>query len=326
MQFEKPGPLAPFRGRLEASKAEKMSSRSPITGRGRTRSGDFSTGAMDEEPEAEPPGGSPSPYEVHLDLIEGVIGWIARRRCLSEDEGEDFSSWVRIRLLEDECAILRKFQGRSSFRTYLVTVVQNLFRDYRIAKWGKFRPSAQARRLGTTAIRLEILMVRDGIPFEEAAEILRRNHGVEESTAELARLAGELPPRAPTRTSAGVGDEELLDSLSESAEATGPAGPEERLRDRERSETEERVEAGLRRALRALEPEDRLILKMHFEDGFTVAAVARTLGLEQKPLYRRIGRSLRTLRAQLEAAGVGPEAASDLLGWRALSIRVEYET
>lgn len=303
-----------------------MSSRRVITGGRRTRSGSFASGASDEEPDIEPSARSPSPYEDHLDLIEGVIDWIARRRCLSEDEGEDFSSWVRIRLLEDDCAILRKFQGRSSFRTYLVTVVQNLFRDYRIAKWGKFRPSAQARRLGTTAIRLEILLVRDGIPFEEAAELLRRNHGVEESTGDLARLAGELPPRVPTRTPTQAGDEDVLDSLSESAEARGPAGPEERLRDRERAETQERLEAGLRRALRALEPEDRLILKMRFEDGFTVAAVARTLGLEQKPLYRRIGRSLRTLRAELEAAGVGAETASDLLGWTSLTIRVEYES
>lgn len=326
MQFEKPGPLAPFRGRFAASKAEKRSSRSVITGSGRTRSGDFPSGASEEEPEIEPSADPRSPYEIHLDLIEGVIGWIARRRCLSEDEGEDFSSWVRVRLLEDDCAVLRKFQARSSFRTYLVTVVQNLFRDYRIAKWGKFRPSAQARRLGTTAIRLEILMVRDGIPFEEAAEILRRNHGVEESTAELARLAGKLPARVPTRSPSGAGDEEVLASLSESAEATRPAGPEERLRERERTETQERVQTGLRSALRALEPEDRLILKMHFEDGFTVAAVARTLGLEQKPLYRRIGRSLGTLRAELEARGVDAEAATDLLGWTELSIRVEYES
>ena len=45
-----------------------------------------------------------------------------------------------------------------------------------------------------------------------------------------------------------------------------------------------------------LEPESRLILKMHFEDRLTVAAIARTLGLDQKPLYRRIDRCLGSLR------------------------------
>lgn len=240
---------------------------------------------------------------------------MAFRRCLSEDEGEDFASWARLRLLEDDCAILRKFKGRSSFRTYLVTVVQNLFRDYRIAKWGKFRPSAQANRLGTTAVRLEILMYRDGIPFDEAAELLRRNHGVEESIGELARIAGELPARTPNRA---VG-EEVLETLG------GPGGVEDGVRDWERAELAAKVKAALGRALGGLAAEDRLILRMRFQDGLTVAAISRALDLEQKPLYRRIGGSLRDLKRALEDAGVSAEEATDLAGWDGRAFRVEYE-
>jgi len=243
-----------------------------------------------------------------------VLRRVAARRCLSVDEAEDFSSWARVKLLEDDCAILGKFRGRSSLKTFLVTVLQNLFRDYRIAKWGKWRPSAKAKRLGVEAVRLETLLYRDGLGFEEAAEILRRNHGVRASIAELAELAGELPPRMPRRT---VG-EGALSSVEEDGRV------ETRVRNEERWAAAERAEQGLAGALRCLDPEDRLILKMRFEDGLTVATIARTLGLDQKPLYRRIERCLSALRAGLEEHGVGAETVTELLGWNRLELCVDY--
>jgi len=268
-----------------------------------------------EEPEIESPNDEQSLYEAHLEQIEEVLRRVGLRRCLSGDEGEDFTSWARLRLLENDCAILRKFKARSSFRTYLVTVVQNLFRDYRIAKWGKFRPSAQANRLGTTAVRLEILLYRDGIPFDEAAELLRRNHGVEESVGELAGLAGDLPVRIPNRA---VG-EEVLETVGD------PGEVEDRVRDQERTELAAKVTEALDEALETLTPEDRLILRMRFQDGLTVAAISRTLGLEQKPLYRRIGGRLREVRRALEEAGVRAEDVSELSGWDDRTLRVESE-
>jgi RNA polymerase sigma factor for flagellar operon FliA len=49
-------------------------------------------------------------------------------------------------------------------------------------------------------------------------------------------------------------------------------------------------------------------------DGFTLAHVARLLRLEQKPLYRRVERLVRTLRASLEAEGVSAAEVRELLG------------
>jgi len=47
-------------------------------------------------------------------------------------------------------ALLAKFEGRSSLRTFLTVVIQRLFLDHRISAWGKWRPSAEARRGGST--------------------------------------------------------------------------------------------------------------------------------------------------------------------------------
>ncbi|HEY9383110.1 MAG TPA: sigma-70 family RNA polymerase sigma factor [Gemmatimonadales bacterium] len=62
---------------------------------------------------------------------------------------------------------------------------------------------------------------------------------------------------------------------------------------------------GLARALEALDPADRLILRLRFEDDCSVPEIARLLG-EGSPfrLYRRIERILTTVRQRLQAAGI----------------------
>ena len=67
--------------------------------------------------------------------------------------------------------------------------------------------------------------------------------------------------------------------------------------------------AVLAMAVARLAPQDRLVLRMRFEDGCSVADIARALQLEQKPLYRRLERMLGELREALEAAGLTRDTA-----------------
>jgi RNA polymerase sigma factor (sigma-70 family) len=62
---------------------------------------------------------------------------------------------------------------------------------------------------------------------------------------------------------------------------------------------------GLERALAALDPADRLILRLRFEDDCSVPEIARLLG-EKSPfsLYRRLDRILATVRRSLQSAGI----------------------
>jgi len=75
-----------------------------------------------------------------------------------------------------------------------------------------------------------------------------------------------------------------------------------------------RIKIALESALEKLETQDRLIVRLHFFEGLTVASVASVLGLPQKPLYRRIDRVLASLRVQLESAGVDPKRIPALIG------------
>jgi len=69
--------------------------------------------------------------------------------------------------MADDSAILRQFQMRSSLRTYLTVVICRLFLDERIARFGKWRPSRKAVRVGSTAVLFERLTMRDGLIFED---------------------------------------------------------------------------------------------------------------------------------------------------------------
>lgn len=252
------------------------------------------------------------PLTSSLCQCERVLTSLARRRCLNRDEEEDFTSWARLRLVENGDAILRRFQGQSTLSTYLTTVVLNLFRDYRIAKWGKYRPSAAAKRLGTVAVRLEMLIVRDGLSFDEAVEVLRRNEGVREEPRELAEIAARLPVRAPRRFEG----EEALAVVAASERA------DERTLAREAAEAARRVQSALDDAMATLSEEDRLILKLHIQDGFSIADVARTLHLEQKPLYRRIEQLESRLREEMEARGVRSEDVRSAIEVDQVEVRV----
>jgi DNA-directed RNA polymerase specialized sigma24 family protein len=53
-------------------------------------------------------------------------------------------------------------------------------------------------------------------------------------------------------------------------------------------------------ALAALEPRDRLLLKLRILDGMKVVDIAREFGEAARPLYRRIEQLLERLRREIE--------------------------
>ncbi|MDY7092219.1 MAG: sigma-70 family RNA polymerase sigma factor [Acidobacteriota bacterium] len=237
-------------------------------------------------------------FEENLELIQRISGHVCRRNHCRREEAEEFQSHVMVKLLEDECAVLAKFEGRAKLSTYLTTVITRLFLDWRTAKWGKWRPSAAAKRLGPTAILLDRLLYRDHLSFAEAVRTLHQNHGVTESELELAALAGRLPQHSSRRFETDDGLEQLADDAS----------PEEDATDAERRQRLLKAEEALAQARRKLPKKDRLILRLRFDQGLTVARIARMLDIPQRRLYTRIDRLKRELAAEMERQGLDPRA------------------
>jgi RNA polymerase sigma factor for flagellar operon FliA len=151
------------------------------------------------------------------------------------------------------------------------------------------------------AVRLECLMFRDGLTFDEASGVLQSDPRVTETRDALHAMSQRLPNR-PSRNLSGNGPEP---SRLESAAST--------VERAERQALAERTFDVIRRSLSQLPARDRVFLRLHLESGLTVADVARSLGLDQKALYRKKEDLLKRLKSDLEAEGIGSEAARELL-------------
>ena len=239
-----------------------------------------------------------------LDLIDQLVRTIGRRRHLSSPEQDDFAGFVRLRLIADDYAILRKFQHRSALRTYLVVVVERLSLDFWVERWGRWRPSAVADRLGPVAVLLERLVTRDGYTRQEAMEIARTNHAAAESDSQLRDIWEQLPARVKTTE---VGEEAAAKVLSH---LTADAN----IDDAELRKNIERLERTLRSALAAVADQDRVLLALRFDQDLSIAEISVLTGDSVPTLHRRLVRTVKDLKRALSAAGFDPREVAGLIG------------
>lgn len=256
-------------------------------------------------------------YLAQLETIKRLAAYACRRYGFSREEVEDFTQHVLAKIWGDDCAVLRKYQGRSSLSTYLAIVVNSALKDYVNSLWGKWRPSAAANRLGQLAIDLETLLVRDRKRFDEACQTLR-SRGLTATDAELSEIAARLPPRSPRRPDgsyegeAGTGGGDLHRPAPGGREPVAPESADDGIRLSERQRRWQQAMRALGVAIGALPAEDRVIAKMLGE--FQVVVIAARLGLDQKALYRRKHKILRTLREALERDGFSAGDVGEILG------------
>jgi RNA polymerase sigma factor (sigma-70 family) len=237
-------------------------------------------------------------YLENLAAIERIAGFAARRNHLGPDETEEFAQEVQVRLLEDDYATVRKFEGRMSFTSYLVTVIGRLAQQYRDEQWGKWRPSAEARRLGAKAITLERLITRDGFTFDEAVKVLTTPGGSEYTVAELDAIYLRLPARNPRPVV--ISGDVPSDAVVVEADAY------DRLDREDRERSARKTALAIDELLEKMDAEDRRILQMRFWHALTVPDIARRMHLDQKKVYKRLDRVLSMLRHALQSAGVTP--------------------
>jgi len=231
-------------------------------------------------------------FLANLPTIDALVQMVARQQRMSWAEAEEFASIVRLRLIENDYAILRKFRGGSTLRTYLTVVIARQALDYRDACWGRWRPSRAARRLGRTAVTLEKLIVRDGFTLDEAWRAVLEAAG-DEDLQPLRAFAERLRPRVRRHWIS-------IDDIEECQRRSVNPEPE-LMQDRSIAEA-------LARALQTLSPGDSRLLRMRFAEGLSISTIARREGLDQASLYRRVATLLRRLRRELESHGIAAAA------------------
>ena len=233
-------------------------------------------------------------FKERFQEIERAVAAVARQKRLTRDQEQELYSLVMLKIVRDDYVALRKFEGRSSWGTYLVIITQRALLDERVSRWGRWRPSARARRLGPVATQLEQHINRDGWSPSEAIRHLQAR-GTQESIDELEHLAERIPQRPPRRW---VPSSPHLDALTDGESA------DHRLEIAERRRAADKLQGALASALAELPPDERRLLDLRYGRGWTVQRIASSLHLEARPLYRRFKDILRRLRRRLEGAGI----------------------
>lgn len=101
--------------------------------------------------------------------------------------------------------------------------------------------------------------------------------------------------------------------------------PDEGLLQDERAALLGEMGGVLQNALSALSEEDRLILKLRFQDSIKISQIADLLDLPAKWLYRRIQVILGSLRSVLEDEGWNRDRVRPL-DWRLEGLQLEYSS
>jgi DNA-directed RNA polymerase specialized sigma24 family protein len=215
----------------------------------------------------------------HRGHILQVVRDLGRRHHLAAAEREEFEGRAFHALERNDFELLRAFDGRSTWNTYLTLVVTREFHAYQALLWGSWRPSAVARRLGPAGVLLEELVRRDGLTLEDAFEVMRSGHRVDLPRYRLLHAARVL----------GLSDSTRLPPVTNDA-------PDDEV-----------IQGLLQGLLAQLPPEDRLMLTLRYRDGQPLTTVARVLQRDVRPVERRLEQVEMTLRRALAGAGI-PEA------------------
>jgi RNA polymerase sigma factor (sigma-70 family) len=244
-------------------------------------------------------------FSDNLSTIEQVIAGVCRRARIYGADAEDFASSAKLALVEDDYAILRKYEGRAALSTYLTIVIERLLSDQRMHDLGRWHPSAEAARNGAAGVLLETLVRRDRRTLDEALPHLQ---ALDPSftRAQAAAMLERLPERRPRAVVADI------DQLPEER-FVAREEPDAPLRAEEARRLSEQAGRVVREQVAALDVGDRVLLRLRFVAAMSVADIARATRLPQRPLYRRFESMLAALRGALAGAGIGRCDAEDVL-------------
>jgi len=243
-------------------------------------------------------------FRANLALVERVIGVVCRRAGLRDADAEDFSSTVKLALIENDYAILRGYEGRAPLGAFLTVVVQRMLSREWMRLRGRWHPSAEAERRGPVAVMLEKLTVRDGRSLDEAVEIVR-NVDPSLDVRSARALAESLPYRSARPRLVPMPEDDREFVATDTADSRANEAEAMRV-----SESAARV---VRQTIATLPLQDRMLIRFHFGAELSIADASRLLGVPQRPLYRRIEALLRKLREALEREGVGAAAVEELI-------------
>ncbi|MDH3198124.1 MAG: sigma-70 family RNA polymerase sigma factor [Candidatus Krumholzibacteria bacterium] len=249
--------------------------------------------------------GSTAHWHTFVDRYSGLIYSVARRQLFAEDEDDVRTVFVDV-LEALYRGKLGEFRGRSKLSTWLIVVARGFALDFLRRRDGRRKLPKDHDQLTPFEQEIFRLHYGEGLGFEAVIHTLA-SMGQKATADQIARAVLrieslfdarylrrlEYDARAP---SLGIASGRLLDFLMRTDMARESALEEtpEHAMDRARIEEEA---ARARALLETLGGEEREVVRLRYEEGWTAKRISDELGLGgQRRVYTILDRVLRRLR------------------------------
>lgn len=280
-------------------------------------------------------------YQAQLFAHWELLQRLAQNRFKGSALADQALDFVLEKLQQDHWSRLRAYRGGASFKTYLAHVVRRLLEDFARHRFGRQRIPDWIQAQGSLWEQVYRLLclermsaidvietLRDAVPggrppqiIREAIAVIRKrvvNCGapssataeqplVEQEEHRYRPLADDVQAHqlSPEALQAAEERTQLLtllygSVLDSAADSSPPAAW--------------RQAAQRLRAVLSLSPEERLLLRLIYQDGLSVVEAGRLLGLRTDQVHGRLRRLLQRIRQAMEASGLAQELKELLQG------------
>jgi RNA polymerase sigma factor (sigma-70 family) len=252
-----------------------------------------------------------------------LLNRLAARRFGDRPLAEEAALYVMNQLLEHDGQRLRSYNGRSSYAAFVASVSWRLLEDFSRKRFGRRRPPLWIRNLGGIWLRLYSMLCLERLDITEAVAVVAQSTGDSPGNdpEEAAWIIRQQVIDCGGHQGLEVAlDEEQLVGDDESGSNNGAQVYD--VESRERKELfrmlfstltdipETNVEQNLKQlcSLRVeLLPEEKLLLKLCYQDGLSVTRAGEMLGFNRHQVHGRLRRLLERLRNEFQQAGLDRE-------------------
>jgi DNA-directed RNA polymerase specialized sigma24 family protein len=249
-----------------------------------------------------------------------MINLLSEKRFGKRVIAEEAALYVMDRLIADDGRRVRAFRG-SSFPAFLASVAYRLLEDFSRKRFGRRRPPKWLANLGGNWLRLYTMLCLERLDVTEAVATVEqslkwRGKGNPEEAAWLIK-----------QEVVDCGSHQGLEIQEDEVELAGAAASlgaeqQERLESEEREEVfrllfialtsldERIVENSLGRLGKVrieLSGEEKLLLKLCFQDAVSITVAGKMLGYNRHQIHGRLRRLLARIRSEFERAGIDRE-------------------
>ena len=228
--------------------------------------------------------------EEYAELVQRVV----RRFEQDPDRQGDCFVFVCERLARNDARRLRAFDpdGPASFSTWLMAVVSNLVVDWRRSVLGRYRPFRSIARLEPLQVEIYRAVLERGMSLEQTWAALRYTHPsltLERVTEVVDELHAKLTSRQHWLLSTRWPHVRSIETLVEDS-GDPEASPILASRDEDPEARAERAEEHRRlaEAIEVLSVEERLAIRLRFQEGMTLREVGRLMDLGDPFRARRL--------------------------------------